>query len=168
MLCPIFWSLAIWPDHVRSNVAKLTWQNCDQSKWSSIKISPVQFGLLHGLNPIIRPINIFSSNKSNFARRAEPNIFYAFSFMGLGMFRPKLFFLFFSELLFHYNLGLGLFTVNTSPLDKHFQSRSNNNIYQGKPNQVSATEIYQIRYSTIILHHIHISYRSQQPTSFPE
>ena len=69
------------------------------------------------------------SDKLNFAKRAKPNIFCAFYFLGHRM----SFFRYFSELLFQYNLGLGFFTVNNSPLDKHFQSRSNNNIYQCKP-----------------------------------
>ena len=55
----IIWSLAIRTDHVRSNVAELTWQNSDQTKWSQIRISPVQFGDLHGPSPTIRHISIF-------------------------------------------------------------------------------------------------------------
>ena len=37
---------------------KLMWQNCDQMKRSLIRISPVQFGVLHWPSPTIQPFMI--------------------------------------------------------------------------------------------------------------
>ena len=80
----IIWSLAIETDHVRSNVAELTWQICDQTKWSLIRISPVQFDYLYGPSPIIQPIYLFIFYQFSSSTWASPNIS-AFLFLDHGL-----------------------------------------------------------------------------------
>ena len=75
-------SRAVCASHVRSYVAKPTWQNYDEIISSWLKISPVHFGglygpssinsaflyifrvnscQLHGLSPIVQPFKLFGS-----------------------------------------------------------------------------------------------------------
>jgi hypothetical protein len=74
-------SVAIWPCHIRSYLASLTWQNYDEIKSSWSKISPVHFGGLHGLSPLIPA---FFSRLSLFLVRScfGPQPFYRFFYFG--------------------------------------------------------------------------------------
>ena len=94
------WSLAIRTDHVRSNVAELTWQNSDQTKWSQIRISPVQFGDLHGPSPTIRHISIFFP--VNFDQLYGPGPTFQPFYFGPWPFWPKRF-----SFLFFFKKGYG-------------------------------------------------------------
>ena len=89
----IIWSLAIRTDHIRSNVAGLTWQICDQMKQSQIRISPVQFNRLNRPSPIIQPIHLFFFDHFCSATWAKPSNL-AFYFLGQGLFAQEFYFYF--------------------------------------------------------------------------
>ena len=93
----IVWSLAISPDHVRSNVAELTWQNGDQIYWSQITISPVQTAVHMGQAQqfstliIIFPVNLVHPHGPSPAKR--PLIFLAVAYQASIFFYSPFFYL---------------------------------------------------------------------------
>src|SRR3990170_649940 len=97
VLRPIVLVVGCLPRPRRIQHGKLMWQNCDQLNWSLIRISPVQFGVLHGPSPTIQPFyNFFPVNFWS-ASWAKPNIA-AFFIIGPWPFvKTNLVFLFFPK-----------------------------------------------------------------------